>query len=64
MEKSILYRKVIVLTSVIVLLGSGCQSTGYSQDIDFSDIEVEVRTIPRPELSVDEIYNKTIRSLV
>ncbi len=64
MKKSILYRKVIVLTSVIVLLCSGCQSTGYSQDIDFSDIEVEVRTIPRPELSVDEIYNKTIRSLV
>ena len=58
------YRRRIVLTFSIVMALLCPYYNGFSQDIDLSDIEVEVTTRPRPELSVDEIYNKTILSLV
>ena len=62
MRNLILYRKVVVLTLTIVLSVLGIQSIGYSQDIDLSEIISE--NVPPSELSVDQIYNKTLRSLV
>ena len=60
MSNSILYRKLIVLTLAIALL-LNVQSVGYSQDIDLSEI-IEIETAP--ELSVDQIYEKAIRSVI
>ena len=57
-----LYRKIFVLTLAIVLLTLSAQSIGYSQDV-FRVPHVETPLEPR-RLSVDEIYDKTIQSLV
>lgn len=60
MKNLSLYRKVFVLTLAIVFGSLSVQSIGYSQDTEPSFIQ----TVPSPGLSVDEIYDKTIKSLV
>ncbi|MCG9129297.1 hypothetical protein JT359_17045 [Candidatus Poribacteria bacterium] len=64
MKYPILSKVVLVLILSVFLLNLGCHSIGYTQETDLSDIEIEVISRPRPELSVDEIYNKTVRSLI
>ena len=59
-----MYRRIFVLTLAIVLLALSIQSIGYSQRtfrIPTEDVETPLE--PR-KLSVDEIYDKTIQSLV
>lgn len=63
MKSLILFQKATVLTLVIVLIGLGWQGISYSQDIDFSGY-FDSKGVSTPELSVDRIYNKTIRSLI
>lgn len=60
MKNPIAYRKVIVSILAIVLLALGIQGIGYSQ----FPSKVQLITTVGPELSVDQIYAKTIRSLV
>lgn len=60
MKNLIVYQKLITLILASILLISGVQS-GYSQDIDLSEI---IELDPTPELSVNQIYDKTIRSLI
>lgn len=60
MRNLILHRRVIVLMLATVLLVFGIQDIGYSQ---FPVLEEGTSTIG-PKLSVDQIYDKTIRSLV
>ena len=67
MRNLIMCRKVIVLILSIVLLACSIQSTSYSQlqvnttDDDFTGFDVITAA---PELSVDQIYEKAIRSVV
>ncbi len=60
MKNLSLYIKVFVLTLAIVFGSLSVQSIGYSQDTE----PFFIQTVPSPELSVDEIYDKTIKSLV
>lgn len=62
MKNPILHNRFIVLTLAIVLLTLSAQGIGYSQDV-FRVPYVETPLEPR-RLSVDEIYDKTIQSLV
>ena len=66
MRNLILCREVIVLVLVVVLLVFGIQSIGYSEVTDtqiFKDVPIVIT--PRvQELSVDQIYDKAIRSVV
>lgn len=61
MKNLIVHQKLITLILASILFISGVQSPGYSQDLDISEI-IELDTAP--ELSVDQIYDKTIRSLI
>ena len=63
MKNLIVNQELITLILASILLISGVQSPGYSQDIDFSEI-FDIESASAPELSVDQIYDKTIRSLV
>ena len=58
MRNSILYRKLIVLTLATVLLAFGIQDIGYSQN------STKFNFTTTPELSVDQIYEKAIRSVI
>lgn len=62
MKNLILYNRFTVFTLVIVLLFLCVQRISNSQEIELPPAYFE--NIPNPELSVDEIYDKTIRSLV
>ena len=58
MKNLILFRKVIVLILAIVLLTFSIQGIGYSQN------STEFNFTTTPELSVDQIYEKAIRSVI
>ena len=58
MRNSILYRKLIVLTLATVLLAFGIQHIGYSQN------STQFNFTTTPELSVDQIYEKAIQSVI
>lgn len=69
MKSSILYRKVIMLTLAVVLLTFSIQGISYSQvpvenihEGEVPDIPVEIEIVE--SLSVNQIYDKAIRSVV
>ena len=66
MKNLIVHQKLITLILASILLISGVQSTGYSQVITPTIIDPQEITEldSTPELSVDQIYDKTIRSLI
>lgn len=63
MRNSVLCRRMIVLTLSSILIAFIFQSVGYSQFINPDRLESNVVVI-EPELSVNQIYDKAIRSVV
>ena len=67
MKNSIVSRKVIASILATVLLAFGIQGIGYCQvEVDTTDIDItglDIVTVD-PELSVNQIYHKAIRSVV
>lgn len=64
MRKSVVHQKRIVLILATILLLFSIQDMSYSQQVYIEGIDLSEVIGIEPRLSVDQIYDKTIRSLV